>query len=253
MNEYQRNAIYKTICAIQELIESSSQIKISAFDDDRWVTLGGGKNEWGEGTGRHIKIDEHGNVVGGSIPKSAQGKPINSWWKNSNISNPKLSKSINGIEKKLRAKKREYLYVLNQSGEIIHSEGGAAKGHTGYENVDYKGTIAIHNHPPGYYPFPSIKDIETFEKEGVQEMRIVSPNATIILNRTPKSRGFGLFEDLSYNESRFREEAKKAAKSDIESGKSKGQAAEDYISIINKHIKEFATRNGYNYEYIKSN
>jgi phage-related protein, HI1409 family len=60
----------------------------TAFDEDRWITIK--KSE--EGNGRKIKIDEKGNITGGSVPKSAQGKPIGSWWQGSNNANdPKAS------------------------------------------------------------------------------------------------------------------------------------------------------------------
>lgn len=53
------------------MIEAMKRIK--AAMDDKWITVGAGK----EGGGGHkVLLDDQGNVKGGSIPKSAQGKPI---------------------------------------------------------------------------------------------------------------------------------------------------------------------------------
>jgi hypothetical protein len=50
----------------------------AAHDEDRWITT---KPKGEEGKGRHIKIDEEGKIVGGAVPKEAQGKPVTGWWK----------------------------------------------------------------------------------------------------------------------------------------------------------------------------
>lgn len=78
---------YKLIDALEDLFLSLvPQKSILAADADKWITIGSGKNDLGERTGRHVKIDEHGNIVGGSLPKSAKGKSITSWWKSSSKS-----------------------------------------------------------------------------------------------------------------------------------------------------------------------
>lgn len=83
MNDKKREILYKFICALEPVFEALQRRGLYA-QDDRWITLGGGKeNEWGESTGRHVKIDEQGNIVGGALPKSAQGKSVRSWWKSS--------------------------------------------------------------------------------------------------------------------------------------------------------------------------
>jgi len=52
-------------------------------NDDRWVTLGGKKKEGDTAhKGRRVKLDDNGNIIGGNVPKSAQGKPVGGWWKN---------------------------------------------------------------------------------------------------------------------------------------------------------------------------
>lgn len=56
---------------------SPDGMNATAFDEDRWITVKKSKN----GEGRKVKIDEDGNIVGGSIPRSAKGKSIKSWWK----------------------------------------------------------------------------------------------------------------------------------------------------------------------------
>jgi hypothetical protein len=71
-------------------------MRLSAMDEDRWITT---KKKSEEGHGRHIKIDEHGNIVGGAVPKSAQGKPVGSWWKTEEPKNYKATiKAKNGKE-----------------------------------------------------------------------------------------------------------------------------------------------------------
>ena len=42
--------------------------------DDKWVTINKGESE--ESTGRKVKLDDNGNIIGGDLPKSMQGKPI---------------------------------------------------------------------------------------------------------------------------------------------------------------------------------
>lgn len=88
-SEKQRIAIYAFCIALQGIIEHESPKKrLTARDKDRWVTLGGGEKDTGERSGRHVKIDEHGNIVGGAVPKSAQGKSITNWWKSSETHKP---------------------------------------------------------------------------------------------------------------------------------------------------------------------
>lgn len=49
----------------------------AADKGERWITIGGGENsETGEGTGRSVKIDKDGNIIGGAVPKSMQGKSL---------------------------------------------------------------------------------------------------------------------------------------------------------------------------------
>lgn len=73
-----RVAIFSSTAA---LLSIKSLLPLSVHDDDRWITIGSHENEYGEHTGRHVKIDEHGNIVGGSVPKSMQGKNIKSAFK----------------------------------------------------------------------------------------------------------------------------------------------------------------------------
>ncbi len=52
---------------------------------EHWITIhphGKGANANGEDMpGRHVLIDGDGRIVGGAVPKSAQGKSISNWWK----------------------------------------------------------------------------------------------------------------------------------------------------------------------------
>lgn len=98
MDSRARSLIYKAVCKIADLLEFYLSHSSYATDADRWITIGAGKNDWNESTGRHVKIDEHGNIVGGSVPKSAQGKPINSWWKSNGTANSKASQAGSGHE-----------------------------------------------------------------------------------------------------------------------------------------------------------
>ena len=41
-------------------------------NDNKWVTLKGSE----EGKGRRVLLDDQGNIIGGDVPKSVQGKPI---------------------------------------------------------------------------------------------------------------------------------------------------------------------------------
>lgn len=65
-------------------------------DEDRWITVGGGESDNGEHGGRHVKIDEHGNIVGGSIPRAMQGKNIDKAFSKGNESEPVTSKAPKG-------------------------------------------------------------------------------------------------------------------------------------------------------------
>lgn len=59
---------------------------------DHWVTIGAGPynvNEEGDKNYRRILLDGSGNVVGGDVPKSAQGKNLGSWWKKEDASGGK--------------------------------------------------------------------------------------------------------------------------------------------------------------------
>lgn len=74
----QKQILYSVCIVILDVIDVIRQrparfgLPLTAADDDRWITLGGGEKDTGEHKGRHVKIDEQGNIVGGSIPKSAQ-------------------------------------------------------------------------------------------------------------------------------------------------------------------------------------
>ena len=41
-------------------------------NDNKWVTMKGSE----EGKGRRVLLDDQGNIIGGDVPKSVQGKPI---------------------------------------------------------------------------------------------------------------------------------------------------------------------------------
>lgn len=81
--------------------------EFSAFgtvhDDDRWITI-----HPNNGTGRKVKIDENGNIVGGSIPKSSHGENIHTWAK---------KESFNKQEN-LAKIKREYTEHVKSYGNV---------------------------------------------------------------------------------------------------------------------------------------
>lgn len=61
----------------------SRQWQFKNAGGDHWVTLHGkyNVNESGDKNYRRVLLDGGGKIVGGDIPKSAQGKNISSWWK----------------------------------------------------------------------------------------------------------------------------------------------------------------------------
>lgn len=100
-------------------------------DANRWITIGGGENEYGEGKGRHVEIDENGNIVAGAVPKSAQGKSIRSWWKSQKTatttkeqnSNEQASSTSNNsrIEKLIEKYGIKPIRVGSNAGKVIVS------------------------------------------------------------------------------------------------------------------------------------
>ena len=83
----------------------------------------------------------------------------------------------------IRDKKRENLVVYDDSGKVVHREGGT-KSHTGYEAFDYRGLHTAHNHPVGVAYYPSGQDLVTLHSSGAKSMTVVSPNHTIKFIRT---------------------------------------------------------------------
>ena len=72
---------------------------LSKAAGERWITIHPhGKDyvnpETGSSDYRHVLIDDSGNIVGGSIPKEAHGKPITSWWKKQKKNEPKLHQHL---------------------------------------------------------------------------------------------------------------------------------------------------------------
>ncbi|MDA8206576.1 MAG: SNF2-related protein, partial [Thermaerobacter sp.] len=67
---------------------------------EHWITIhphGTGANAAGETVkGRHVLIDGEGRIVGGAVPKTAQGKHITSWWKDQSQPEPKLHEHLRG-------------------------------------------------------------------------------------------------------------------------------------------------------------
>ena len=73
---------------------------IKSAPGEHWITIhphGTGANAAGENVkGRHVLIDGDGRIVGGAVPKTAQGKHITSWWKEQAQSEPKLHEHLRG-------------------------------------------------------------------------------------------------------------------------------------------------------------
>lgn len=80
MQEPQKQIFQQILLKIYKCLDSATNNGhyLTGRDADRWVTL---KKRSEGGSPRHIKIDEHGNIIGGAVPRTARGKPINSWWK----------------------------------------------------------------------------------------------------------------------------------------------------------------------------
>jgi hypothetical protein len=111
----QREAIHEYVLILKDFVNllqwNTKLMSLSGFahDADHWITTGGGENEYGEHSGRHIKIDDDGNIVGGAVPKSAQGKNIKSWWKkdkpvsslSSNMEQEKYNSPLKGTPKQI--------------------------------------------------------------------------------------------------------------------------------------------------------
>ncbi len=62
-------------------------------EGERWVTVHPNGEEH---AGRHVKIDSNGNIIGGSLPRSAQGKHITGWWKKEQKPEPRLHQHLRG-------------------------------------------------------------------------------------------------------------------------------------------------------------
>ena len=68
-------------------------------EGEHWITIhGAGQNEETGGQNyRRILIDSSGRIIGGSLPKEAQGKHITSWWKKEQKPEPKLHQHLRGM------------------------------------------------------------------------------------------------------------------------------------------------------------
>lgn len=97
-----------------------------------------------------------------------------------------ISKKELEIFNSIRDKKRENLIVYDDTGKILHKEGGKSKGHTGYEEFNYKGLNAVHNHPEGYGYYPSKTDLANLHLSQAKSITIVSKEHTIKIIRTNK-------------------------------------------------------------------
>lgn len=68
-----------------EGLQKSRAVLRKSTPGEHWITIhphGTGANAAGDYVkGHHVLIDGDGRIVGGSIPKSAQGKHITNWWK----------------------------------------------------------------------------------------------------------------------------------------------------------------------------
>ena len=96
-----------------------------------------------------------------------------------------ISATEERIFNSIRDKKRENLIVYDDKGNIVAREGGT-KSHTGYEEHDYEGMNAVHNHPQGVGYYPSNQDLATLHNSGAKSMTVVSPEHTIKIIRTEK-------------------------------------------------------------------
>jgi SPP1 gp7 family putative phage head morphogenesis protein len=103
----------------------------------------------------------------------------------------------------IRNKKKENLVVYDDTGKIVHREGGT-KSHTGYENFDYRGLHTVHNHPVGVGYYPSPQDLITFHSSGAKTMTVVSPEHTIKFIRTKNVQEdvYELKSDANYRNTR---------------------------------------------------
>ena len=99
------------------------------------------------------------------------------------ISGDEITSTEMQIFDSIRDKKRENLVVYDDSGKVVHREGGT-KSHTGYEAFDYRGLHTAHNHPVGVGYYPSGQDLVTLHSSRAKSMTVVSPNHTIKFIRT---------------------------------------------------------------------
>ena len=150
---------------------------------------------------------------------------------------------------KIRKDKTENLRVFDSNGNLVYSEGGT-KGHTGYEEVDYSGKIAVHNHPKGYYPFASNTDFETFEKSGAKEMVIVSRGYTMRLRKDPSYKNFGREGITSALRWSGGSDLLNKARQDLVQRKI---SQDQYITKVFEIHKKAAKRSGYILSYEKYN
>ena len=138
---------------MQEKAIQKSAARISAIplrkaeSGEHWITIhphGIGANANGEEIkGRHVLIDGDGKIVGGAVPKSAQGKHITNWWKDQGKAEPKLHEHLRG-----------------HSIAFTHHEAGLETGHGYREGKNKWGNpeaepghvkvLAGGNVPPGY-------------------------------------------------------------------------------------------------------
>lgn len=130
--------------------------------------------------GRHVLIDGDGKIVGGAVPKSAQGKHITNWWKQEKQTEEP------GLSRYLREQEREH--TLEPTSWTTHRGGGEFDTHQSHvitvghghqthtvRNTTYRGTheetrpghLAVNAAPDGRWTFDSaFQDKDVLKRHG---------------------------------------------------------------------------------------
>ena len=104
----------------------------------------------------------------------------------SSVSNAEFLKKEADLFDSIRNKKKENLIVYDNEGNVLGREGNISKSHTGYEEHDYKGNNAVHNHPDGVGYYPSDTDLDNYQRLELNTMSVVSPTHTIKISKDPE-------------------------------------------------------------------